>query len=154
MTLLNDILKSDKDHRFDEAKAPFLISLPSVTIIYLLYIIGITVFAFKFLFGAYAEYIEYLISLGLVIQRMIPTSNLILNSLNTVQFKNISLIKIYDYYKLMQTEATVDENINIISRNIYEKKSSFTKENNNYLISIRPMNYRYNNSDRYYIKMN
>ena len=152
ITLLNDIFKIDKDHRFDEAKAPFLISLPSVTIVYSLYIIGISVFAFKFLFGSYAEYIEYLISLGLVIQRMIPTSNLILNSLNTVQFKNISLIKIYDYYKLMKKEAIVDENINIISRNINKQKLTFKKENNNYLISVRSMNYRYKNSDQYLYK--
>ena len=37
----------------DEAKAPFLISLPSITIIYSLYIIGITILSFKFLLESY-----------------------------------------------------------------------------------------------------
>ena len=150
ITLLNDIFKIDKDHRVDEAKAPFLISLPSITIIYSLYIIGITIFSFKFLFGSYTRYIEYLISLGLVIQRIIPTSNLILSSLNTIKFKNISLKKIYDYYKLMQKEVITDRDLNIISKN-NSKKLSFECDDD-YLISIQSLNYRFKDSNRFLYK--
>ncbi len=150
ISLLNDIFKIDKDNRIDEAKAPFLISLPSITIIYSLYIIGITIFSFKFLLGSYTKYIEYLISLGLVIQRMIPTSNLILSSLNTIKFKNISLKKIYDYYKLMQKEVISDKDLNLISKN-NAKKLNFNSEDN-YLISIQSINYRFKNSNGFLYK--
>ena len=151
LTLLNDIFKIDREHRLDEAKAPFLISLPSITVIYSLYIIGISLLSFKSLLGGYTAYFEYLISLGLVIQRMIPTSNLILNSLNTVQFKKISLSKIFDYYMFMQKEVVKNKDLNIISNDLKAKKTS-SKSDSDFLISIQSINYRHKNSKEYLYK--
>lgn len=149
--VLANIFRIDKRFRLLEAKAPFLISLPTITIIYLIYLVGIT---FLFLQNTLPEnnfFIEYFVGLGLVIQRMIPTLSLILNSLNTLELKSIFLIKIYKNFKVMVKDGVNDNDFKIASQNSDNKlfKSEIDKE---VLISFKSVNFKHKNAQKFLYK--
>ena len=147
-TFLNNLLKSDKEYRFLEAKAPFFISLPSITIIYLFYVIGVSIIFFQTQIGIFNIYLNLIISIGLIIQRMIPTSNLILSSLNSLKFKSIFLLDIYKEYNLMNKSKKNDIfRLSIIQKNVEDIS-------NNTLIKFKDVNYKFDYSDRNLFKNN
>tara|TARA_B100000886_G_scaffold190379_1_gene130987 strand:- start:932 stop:2098 length:1167 start_codon:yes stop_codon:yes gene_type:complete len=138
---LNNLLKSDKKYRFLEAKAPFFISLPSITTIYLFYLIGVSIIFFQTKIGIFDLYLNLIISIGLIIQRIIPTSNLILSSLNSVKFKSIFLLEIYKIYNLMNRSIKNDIfQISIQNKNTYD----IGPKN---LIIFRDVNYKFDDSN-------
>ncbi len=141
---LNNLLKSDKEYRFYEAKAPFLISLPTITIIYLFYLLGVSIVFFQTQIGLFNIYLIQGLSLGLIVQRMIPTSNMILNSLNSIKFKSIFLLEIYKEYNLM-----IESSQNDIFRSpeFYKEKKS-SNDNDESLITFYKVNFRFSDSSK------
>ncbi len=140
---LKNLLNSDMDYRFLSAKAPFYISLPTVTVIYLFYLVGVTIVFFQARIGIFDIYLNLILSTGLIIQRIIPISNLLLSSLNTVKFKSIFLLDIYQEYCLMIKSFNSDsyryKRLNKISNII----------TNNFLIRFANINYKFKDSNNY-----
>ena len=145
---LKNLLKSDQEYRYNEAKAPFFISLPSIIVIYLSYIVGVSIIYFQNQIGIWNNYLNLILSLGLIIQRMIPTSNMLLSSLNSMRFKSIFLLELYEKYKLMKKSINGDWGSNsdlpITSRAF----------NGTSLIKFKNVNYRFDDSSQSLYKNN
>ncbi len=139
---LNNLLKSDKEYRFNEAKAPFLITLPNITIVYLVYLIGVTIIYFQTQQGLFNIYLIQGLSLGLIIQRMLPTSNMILSSLNSIKFKSIFLLEIYKEYNLM-IQSTRDD---VFRSPEFFKEKNISNHSKDSLITFNKVNFRFSES--------
>lgn len=140
--VLNNIFNIDRRFRLLEAKAPFLISLPTITIIYLIYLVGITFLFIQKTSSEYNFFIEYFVSLGLIVQRMIPTLSLILNALNTLELKSIFLLKIYKNFKLMVKDGITEMDFKIAFQNS-DNKLFNSEIDKDVLISFKSINFRH-----------
>ena len=147
-SLLNTVLEKDREHRFLNAKAPFLISLPSITIIHFFYLIGVSFFFFQSKMGFFDVYLNVIISLGLILQRTLPISNQLIGSINTIKLKSTFLLNIYKKYKTMlissQKEVSQNRKIN------YSINKKRTK--NFSLINFENVNFKYDKSNNYLYK--
>lgn len=141
--LLKGVLKVDTEYKSLEATAPFLISLPSTTIIHLFYLLSVSFIFFQSQFKLLDIYLDSLVALGLILQRTIPINNLIVSSLNTIKLKSLFLIKIYKQYNQMLTNSRDYKLLKFYSN---PKKSTYKFDKNNYLISLKDINYNHQNS--------
>ncbi len=141
--LLKGVLKVDSKYKSLEAKAPFLISLPSTTIIHLFYLLSVSFIFFQSQIKLFDVYLNSLVALGLVLQRTIPILNLIVSSLNTIKMKSLFLIKIYNQYNEMLTNSRDYKLLKFYSNS---KKNTYKFDKKNYFISLRDINYNHQNS--------
>tara|TARA_B100000886_G_scaffold200003_1_gene137966 strand:- start:31582 stop:33318 length:1737 start_codon:yes stop_codon:yes gene_type:complete len=141
--LLKSVLKVDTKYKSFEAKAPFLISLPSTTIIHLFYLLSVSFIFFQSQIKLFDIYLNSLVALGLILQRTIPILNLIVSSLSTIKLKSLFLIKIYKQYDQMLTNSRDYKLLQFYSN---YKKNTYKFEKENYIISLRDINYKHQNS--------
>ena len=127
--LLKNVLKIDSENRYLNAKAPFLISFPSITIIHLFYL-SVSFIFLQTQFKLLDIQLNLLISLGLILQRSIPLLNQISSSLNTIKLKSLFLVKIYNQYKIMLADS---RNVKILSHYNKSKNNSYKLKNNSLL---------------------
>ena len=139
---LDNIFKSDIEYRFNQAKAPFLISLPNVTIVYLFYFTAVSIVYFQTLTDLFNIYLIQGLSLGLIILRMIPTSNKLLSSLNSIKFKSIFLLELYKEYNLMIESRKND----VFKSTVFYREKSIFNDSEDSLITFDKVNFRFSES--------
>ena len=140
--LLKNVLKIDSENRYLNAKAPFLISLPSITIIHLFYLSSVSFIFLQTQFKLLDIQLNFLISLGLILQRSIPLLNQVSSSLNTIKLKSLFLVKIYNQYKIMLANS---RNVKILSYYNKSKNNSYKLKNNSF-IAFKEVNYKHQKS--------
>lgn len=140
--LLKNVLKIDSENRYLNAKAPFLISFPSITIIHLFYLSSVSFIFLQTQFKLLDIQLNFLISLGLILQRSIPLLNQISSSLNTIKLKSLFLVKIYNQYKIMLANS---RNVKILSYHNKSKNNSYKLKNNTF-ITFKEVNYKHQKS--------